>query len=299
LVLEFGAASGSGVRMKASVLALCSFILTVASPAQETLPQYITGIGMFSSASCPDNPVFVGALFPISPAASGGLQVGDQLLSIDGESVKGLQDASARMRSSSPSPVLLKVKRSGSIRIFSVAREETATIRSRNDLRLLDDGSVVGMDYTDAEIEEYRSVTRDLERAMQAGDFLNVFPGHYPGDKSLYYPGFEIFVWNKESQVRVGGIENGPAKQSGIRWGDRIVSVNGTDPRGKSLAELESLFSSSHAMPMQLVIERAGIHKTYSFQLDIAARVLTANNWKIVDGKMVPLWLPQAYTKCF
>lgn len=285
--------------MKASVMALCSFILTVASPSQEKLPQYITGTAIFGAASCPDNPVFVGAVYPMSPAASGGLKVGDQLLSIDGKSVNGFQDASMRMTSSSPSPVILKVKRSGSIRILSVAREESTTIRSRNGLRRLDDGSLVGTDYSDAEIEEFRYVTRDLEQAMRAGDFLNVFPGHYPADKSLYYPGFEIFVWNKESQVRVGGIENGPAKQSGIRWGDRIVSVNGKDPRGKSLAELESLFSSSHAMPMQLVIERAGVNRTYSFQLDIAARVLRANNWKIADGKMVPLWLPPAYTKCF
>jgi C-terminal processing protease CtpA/Prc len=285
--------------MKASVVALCLFVLTVAAPSQQKLPKYITGVTILGSASCPGNPVFVGSVSPISPAVSSGLEVGDQLLSIDGEPVKGFKDASTRMSSSSLRPVILKVKKNGSVRILSIAREDSITIRSRNGLRLLDDGSLVGTDYTDAEIEEFRSVTHDLEKAMQAGDFLNVFPGHYPADKSLYYPGFEIFVWNKGSQVRVGGIENGPAKHSGIRWGDRIVSVNGSDPRGKSLPELESLFSSSHAMPMKLTIERAGIQRPYSFQLDIAVRVLRANNWKIADGKMVPLWLPSAYTKCF
>ena len=284
--------------MKYFVVALCLFVVTVASPSQQKPPRYITGATIFGSESCPDNPVFVGHVFPISPAASSSLTVGDRLLCIDGEPVKNLQDAAARMSSTSPGTVILKVKRNGSVHILSVVRDESTTIWSRNGLRLLDDGSFVGTDYTDAEIEEHRSVTRDLEQAQRVGDFLNVFPGHYPADKSLYYPGFEIFVSDKGSQVRVGGIEIGPAKQSGVRWGDRILSVSGIDPRGKSLTELESMFSSSHAMPMQLMIERAGEHRTYTFQLDFAARVLRANDWRIADGKMVPLWLPPAYTKC-
>src|ERR1039458_9728211 len=118
--------------MKASVAAMYFFVLTVASPPQQKPPKYITGVSILGSASCPDNPVFVGAVFPMSPAASGGLKVGDQLLSIDGEPVKGFKDASTRMSSSSPSPVILKVKRNASVRILSVAREESATIRSRN-----------------------------------------------------------------------------------------------------------------------------------------------------------------------
>ena len=284
--------------MKYFVVALCLFVVTVASPSQQKPPRYITGATIFGSESCPDNPVFVGHVFPISPAASSSLTVGDRLLCIDGEPVKNLQDAAARMSSTSPGTVILKVKRNGSVHILSVVRKQSTTIWSRNGLRLLDDGSFVGTDYTDAEIEEHRSVTRDLEQAQRVGDFLNVFPGHYPADKSLYYPGFEIFVSDKGSQVRVGGIEIGPAKQSGVRWGDRILSVSGIDPRGKSLTELESMFSSSHAMQMQLMIERAGEHRTYTFQLDVAAGVLRANDWRIADGKMVPLWLPPAYTKC-
>ena len=64
---------------------------------------------------------------------------------------------------------------------------------------------------------------------------------------------------------------------------------------------LISLISSmdARAMPMQLMIERAGKQRTYTFQLDVATRVLKANNWRIVDGQMVPLRLPRAYTNCF
>jgi C-terminal processing protease CtpA/Prc len=284
--------------MKAFFGALCFFVLAIACRSQQGLPKYLTGVNIFGT-SCPGHPVFIGGVLPISPAASAHLHPGDQLLSIDGKPIKDLRDASIRMNSSVPILVILKVRRNGSVRTISVAREEITTIRARNGLRLLEDGSLVGTDYTDAEIEEYRSLNRDLDRAIRDGGFLIVFPGHYPVDKRLHYPGFEIFVWDKGNQVRVGGIEDGPAKRAGVRWGDRIISVNGTDPRGKSLAELESSFSSSHTMPMQLLIERAGVQKTYSFQLDTAARVLRANNWKVVDGKMVPLWLPPVYTKCF
>jgi predicted metalloprotease with PDZ domain len=149
--------------MKVSVVALCFIVVTVASPSQQKPPRYFTGATIVGSASCPDNPVFVGGVFPISPAASGGLTVGDRLLSIDGRPVKNLQDAAARMSSTSPGTVILKVKRNGSVHILSVGRDERTSIWSRNGLRILDDGLQVGTDYTDAEIEEYRSVNRDLD----------------------------------------------------------------------------------------------------------------------------------------
>ena len=105
--------------MKYFVVAWCFFVVTVASPSQQKPPRYITGATIFGSESCPDNSVFVGKVFPISPAASSSLTVGDQLLSIDGEPVKNLQDAAARMSSTSPGTVVLKVKRNGSVHILS------------------------------------------------------------------------------------------------------------------------------------------------------------------------------------
>ncbi|MGC0777479.1 MAG: hypothetical protein WCD68_09755, partial [Candidatus Acidiferrum sp.] len=121
---------------------------------------------------------------------------------------------------------------------------------ARNGLRMLSDGRLVALDSSDAETQEQRDVIKAMSSAT---DRFTVFPGHYPADKSLYYPGFEVFVWDKGSQVRVGGIEDGPASQSGVRWGDEIMSVNSVDPRGKSLAELESLLSSPKPGRMELV----------------------------------------------
>jgi C-terminal processing protease CtpA/Prc len=285
--------------MRASLAAFALFLLAVSCGSQSSPPKYVIGVDILGSTSCADHPVFIGSVLPISPAASAGLQPGDQLLSVDGEPVRDFKDASTRIASSRPDKVTVQVRRTGDVQTISVSRQERMTLQSQNGFRFLDDGSLVGTDYTDAEIKEYQSAIRDLDRAISAGDFLNVFPGHYPADKRLYYPGFEIFVWNQGSQVRVGGIENGPAKTSGVRWGDRIILVNGKDPNGKSLAELESLFSSPHATAMQLLIERAGVQRTYSFQLQAAARVLKANRWKMSDGKMIPLWLPAVYKSCF
>jgi hypothetical protein len=158
---------------------------------------------------------------------------------------------------------------------------------------------LVGTDYSDTEIAEIRRLNAELDEAVGRKDFVNIFPGHYPADKSLYYPGFELFVWNDGQKVYVGGVEERPAKESGVRWGDRIISVNGQDPRGKSAKELEGLFSSSRRSAMQLRIERAGIQKSFTFPLVRAADVLKANHWRIADGKMVPDWVPDELISCF
>jgi len=102
-------------------------------------------------------------------------------------------------------------------------------------------------------------------------------PRHYPNDEKLYYPGFEVFVLKDPPQIVVGGIENGPASRAGVHWGDFIVSVNGVDPRNKSVAELEALFSGQKLASMTLTIDRDGVTKTFSFQPEQATVVMRNN----------------------
>jgi len=268
--------------------------------SQKEHQKYVIGVNIIGpNPNCPNGPVFVGSVQKISPAATAGIQLGDRLLAIDGTPIKDLADASHRISSESSQPVFLEVERAGSTRRLTVQRERSDIVWSQNGLRVIDDGLMVGSDFSDSEIQEIQKLNRELQVAIQSGDFLNVFPGHYPKNKSLYYPGFEVFVWDKGQRVHVGGIEDGPARRNGVRWGDRILSINGIDPRGKSLSELEALFSGQTPTRMSMTIERAGRQKTFTFTIALAANVLRDNNWQMVNGAMVPLWVPKPYTSCF
>jgi C-terminal processing protease CtpA/Prc len=263
--------------------------------SQQNQPLYRTGMTIIrsSSTSCP---VFVGDVSKDSPAAKAGIKSGDQLIAVDGMAVTSLQVATEHLSAKTASPVTIELKRDEKPYGVTVQREENHVLWSKSGLKLTEDGLLVDINATDAEIEYYRSTLRALQHAE---DRITIFPGHYPGNKQLYYPGFEVFVWDNKNQVTVGGIEQGPASRAGIRWGDRILNVKGVDPRGRSVAELESLFSSPKPATMVLTIERAGQQKKYSIKLEQAAEVLRENQWQVINDKLVPIWAPQKYLSCF
>jgi C-terminal processing protease CtpA/Prc len=154
----------------------------------------------------------------------------------------------------------------------------------------------VSADAADAEIKYLLSIGSAVENAK---DLSTAFRGHYPANKRLYYPGFKVFSWNEGTQVVVGGIESGPASRAGIRWGDRIIAVNGIDPRKKSVTALESLLSSPKPTSMTLIIERGDLQRTFTIELAQAESVLRDNHWQVVGGKLVPLWISEKYLPCF
>jgi hypothetical protein len=71
------------------------------------------------------------------------------------------------------------------------------------------------------------------------------------------------------------------------------------DPRGKSAAEIESLLSSTKPASLSLTIARGEAPMTFSFALEQAATVLGENQKKVLNGKIVPLWLPEKYLSCW
>jgi C-terminal processing protease CtpA/Prc len=284
----------------AAVLAAWGCLLIAPLMGQQSAPQYSIGVYLLGpNTSCPAGPVYVKSVTSGTPAADAGIHAGDQVLAVDGEAVKDLRDAAARISSASSGPVVLQLKRNGANLTLSVSRERSDAFLSLSGFRRLDDGRLVPSYLTDAQARETFQMQSDLEHAIQTGDSVNVFPGHYPADLSLYYPGFELFAWDHGQNVTVGGVENGPAEQSGVRSDDAIVSVNGIDPRGKSLAELEKLFSSSRPDTMHLVVNRFGEEKQFAFQLARASEVLNASGWRMFEGVKVPLWVPDAYARCF
>ena len=52
-------------------------------------------------------------------------------------------------------------------------------------------GALVSADATEEEIKHFLSMTSAVENAK---DLSTAFPGHYPANKQLYYPGFEVFT---------------------------------------------------------------------------------------------------------
>jgi C-terminal processing protease CtpA/Prc len=273
-----------------SVACICCLNLL----SQETLPTYMIGVDLYGGKqSCP---VFVGKVSKDSPAGKAGIEPGDHLVAVDGNPVQSLQDASRRIASNIPGRIVMQLERAEIPYIVTVTRETRANILRQNGKRLLNNGLVVDLDATEEQINQRLAVRRSLANTR---DLVVIFPGHYPADKQLYYPGFEVFLWDRGNQVTVGGIEDSPASRSGVRWGDSIIAVNGVNPRSKSVSELESLFSNSTPTSMVLIIERAGVRKTFSFELARAASVLRDNHLQVINGKMVPLWVSKEYIHCF
>lgn len=275
----------------ASVLfAVCSVV-----HAQGAEEHYVIGVDILhsSKAGCP---VFIGHVTQNSPAAQAGIQAGDLLLAVDGYAVSSLEDAAKHLTSNTGGSVTIKLRRNDKLSNLVVGREGYAAILRQEGLKLTADRNWVDLNSTDAETQQNLAILLELKDAK---DRTTIFPGHYPTDKQLYYPGFEVFVWDQGKRVTVGGIEDGPAKRDGVRWGDPILEVNGVDPHGKSVAELEELFSSRKPAPMALIVDRAGTPKRFSFELERAATVLRENQMQMVDGWMVPLWAPAKYLYCF
>jgi len=278
--------------LKLSFLGLSAVALL--QPAQQTGRKY--GIGISLTGSEKGCPVFVSGVRKNSPAAQSGIRAGDLVVSVDGNAIKTLQEAAQLTTSTSASPVRLEMAREDEVYSVTVQREEFTTLLRNNGLKMLANGALVDANLTETETKYFLSVSSAVENAK---DISTAFPGHYPANKELYYPGFEVFTWDAGTKVVVGGIEDGPAFREGIRWGDRIVAVNGVDPRKKTVMELESLLSSPKPTSMSIVVKRGNLKKTVTLELAKATDVLRDNRWQVVSGNLVPLWAPQKYRHCF
>ena len=227
-----------------------------------------------------------------------GLRPGDQLIAVDGADITDIKVATQRLTSTERKPVTLTLHRDGERFTVAVQREESTTLLRKGGWKLLQDGSLVRADSTDADAEYQRRMERAVEGSGEP--FSVAFPDHhYPANKQVYYPGFEVFILDKENQAIVGGIEDGPASRAGVHWGDRILAVNGVNPRGKSAGEIESMLSTTKPASVTLTIARGEGPRTFSFALEQAATVLRENQKQVVNGKRVPLWLPEKYLPCY
>ncbi len=266
------------------------------APCQDfKVDAYVTGLTAVGKAgdasSCPP---IVWSVAPDTPAAKAGIQPGDRIIAIEGH--RGLDVLQARpfLRTENPTPVTLELEGERGLYTVTLARIKASVLYEREGLRIGPDGGLWAKDATEAEIQ------RISKQGPEPPNSRKVFPvDHYPANLELYYPGFELFVWEDPKSITVGGLEDGPARRAGIHYGDQIISVNGVDPNGRSISELERLFSSTHPSTMNLVVDRDGTKKTMTFELAKASEIAKWNHKKLYDGHMIPSVVPEAYLHCF
>jgi C-terminal processing protease CtpA/Prc len=267
--------------------------LLISCPAVGQGPSsFVTGITLVGGAeSCP---VFVVNVVAGSPAEQAGIKTGDVLVAMNGTPVSSIDETVTKfLHSESATPVTLSLVHQEKPYVVTVGRVQSSTIPGNQRYKALQSGMAVPLDATEAEMNgKLKAITQDR--------FVDrVFPTHYPSNEKLYYPGFEVLILKSPAQVVVLGIEDGPASRAGVHWGDSILSVNGIDPRNKTVAQLEPLFSSQKPGSMTLKIGRDDATKEFTFQLAEAAQVLRDNQRQLLQGELVPLGLPERYLYCF
>jgi len=271
-------------------LGLC---LLVSCPAVGQAPSgFVTGITLLGGAeSCP---VFVAGVGTGSPAEQAGISSGDVLAAVNGIPVSTIDETVKKfLHSESPKPVTLALVHQEKPYVVTVGRVRSSMLLGKQNEKVLEGGLIVPLDATETEMNgKSKAITRDR--------FVDrVFPTHYPRDEKLYYSGFEVLILKNPAQVVVLGIEDGPASRAGVHWGDTILSVNGVDPRHKSVTELEPLFSSQKPGSMTLKIGRNNLTNEFTYQLAEAAQILRDNQRQLLQGQIVPLGLPERYLYCF
>jgi len=292
---QAGSGSGPLIGMAVLIAVWCFCGTQLLSAQTSAWDEYVTGMTAVGKPNAgPSCPLIVWFVEPDTPAARVGIRPGDRLLAIDGHRDLDALQALPLLRTSEPNPSTMELEGEKGPYTVTVGRIKASEIFKRKGFKPGPDGLLFPSDATDVEMQRVSKIHSEPPRDKKV---FNV--GHYPADLNLYYPGFELFVWDEPQPIMVGGIEIGPADRAGVHYGDPVVSVNGVNPRGKSMAELERLFSSETPANMKLVVDRDGVQKTFNFALEKASEVASENGKRRYDGRMIPSAIPDAYLHCF
>jgi regulator of sigma E protease len=97
------------------------FLIVVAGPGFNLIFAVLALFLVFACAGIPYTPTEIGGVKPDSPAAAAGLQIGDQIMAVDGAPVKRWDDLVDKVRNAQGRPLTLKVRRGNEALEFRVA----------------------------------------------------------------------------------------------------------------------------------------------------------------------------------
>lgn len=77
--------------------------------------------------------------------------------------------------------------------------------------------------------------------------------------KGILYSGVGVNIIQRDNYVLITGLtEDAPAQQAGLRIGDRLISVDGFELKGKSLIEIVSCLKGQEGSRLKIVADRPG-----------------------------------------
>jgi C-terminal processing protease CtpA/Prc len=253
---------------------------------------FVVGITVVRPA--PSCPLFITNVDKHSPAHQAGVLAGDRVVSIDGVAATGFSELKL-LRGNSAKPVVLEVLRGGARKRFGISRVPQSVLFKKSHLQSID-GEWVPKGTTKEDLEYQKRLEALLDNRQNLAGTAFGF-GHYPKDLTLYYPGFEVFV-TRDPGPMVGGIERGPALHAGMKWGDVLLSVDGTPASGLDQEAIERLLSSIKPRRVSILVQRVSTTKRFTFQLERADRILARSGWQVIRGEKFPAVIHPTELQC-
>ena len=186
-----------------------------ASQFNESLDSSFEGIG--AEVTMIDGKVIIIAPFKNSPAEKAGLKPNDQILSIDGESLEGmnLYDAVKKIRGEKGTTVTLEIMRSGFTRPqkITIKRDKIPHITVHGDIKKKN-GKQIGYlqitSFAEGTAKEFKEALRKMERKGIDGLIVDV-RGNPGGLLTSVEEIVQEFVTKDKPYVQIqNGTENGP-----------------------------------------------------------------------------------------
>jgi len=101
------------------------------------------------------------------------------------------------------------------------------------------------------------------------------------------FGGLGIEVGMESGVVKViSPIDNTPASKAGVKAGDYIVKINGTQVQGKSLTEAVELMRGPVGSDIEITIRRVGVKKALNFKITREIIEIQSVKSKVLDKKV-------------